>query len=962
MIWNRPLYLIALLAVPIIIIFYPRFVSQRYKKTAEIFSPTMLARLAVPRSRLQNIIRLVCFVVAFVALILCLADPRSTQIEEQTTSNLGRDVFVVLDVSESMNSEDVKPNRLSVAKLDVEDLLDVALGDRIGLIAFAGAAQVEIPLTNDYEFFRNVLRKVDTTAVQSSGTAVGDAVRLAIERFGNNSPNRQAIVLITDGEDHNSLPLEAARNAAEKNIPIFAIAIGSLSGAKIPTLDASGIKTYKMFDGEFVVSKPDTKTLKEMAEVTGGSYYYADANFNLADVYKTDFNSLERSELSDATSIQFKKLYQPFLIVSIIAFVLHYFLPSYVKRPMENKTILFKTLPIVLCATALFFTTYNDGNVFASSSRTIDSSEPTAASARQQKTKSEVESYNQAIYLYQEGNIEEAYEKLRTLSNARNQEVASRSCFNLGVEALTRAKGVARDLEEQFDSNSSDSSSPNTSDENSPNQNDTNILISNYNNDRKTREQQRSRLAEASRESIRYFHQSFSNDKLSESARRNLDTVAKWTTDTLEKEEDREFELRNHTLATPEMRIAWLENELNEKIEFLKTFDNDAPPVSAHKVMSRDSRTILQLEKDFREVVAGYKEKLQDKINEEYAAQFETTNKRFTQALKRAAEELSNCNAYKSRQFFREAFEQVEVLRNIVTPYSEHILQLEEQEKRELNDLAQNNVDNITSSDIESFYWNRKYLLNSVIEIEEKARAMVEENQNITDEKSTEVISNEHIPDSAGSRDVEALNQQDKVLESARIALDYQPELCDRIAKMKNLLGDDRVQKETLLQVTFDELLENQKEIARIIQEIAQPLHDNNPDNEKQSNNKNEEENEKNQEQNNDNSDRQNNPSQNNSQSGKDDDSEQKPPQDKKDNESNDADKDNPNREPKLKEDRSTDSKDKDAQKETKEKSKAEKEAELMIRQVERRQKDVEEQRRLLREASRRRETSGKDW
>ncbi|MCF0234323.1 MAG: VWA domain-containing protein, partial [Thermoguttaceae bacterium] len=205
--------------------------------------------MAPPKSPTLVFCRRAAALCGLLAFTIALADPQFGR-EEKSTPTFGRDIFVALDVSDSMLAEDVAPNRLTLAKLDVEDLVNAAVGDRIGLIAFAGSAQVEIPLTADRVFFRELLRNVDTTSVTVGGTALGDATRLALSRFGNAPGRARAIVLITDGEDWNSAPLEAARNAAEAGVPIYTVALGNLAGAKIPQYDAAGRRIgFKQFDG-----------------------------------------------------------------------------------------------------------------------------------------------------------------------------------------------------------------------------------------------------------------------------------------------------------------------------------------------------------------------------------------------------------------------------------------------------------------------------------------------------------------------------------------------------------------------------------------------------------------------------------------------------------------------------------------------------------------------------------------
>ena len=299
MIWNHPAVFLALLFFPPFFYFIARMLKARRREIEATFAEDMRARLFGSSSQSILIAKYTFLLLSLIAFLCVFAGPRFGE-EEETQEVFGRDVFVLFDVSDSMLAEDVSPNRLTVARLDVEDLLDAAVGDRIGLVAFAGSAQVEIPLTTDYDFFRELLRKVDTKTVRLGGTATGDAIRLALKRFGEEPERKRLIFLITDGEDHDSFPLEAAKNAAEMGVPIVAIGIGSPDGAKIPVFNVNGDRVgYKTFDGREAISKTDVETLKEIAKISKGRCFYADSKLNFADVYKTSVEIQDRDEISE---------------------------------------------------------------------------------------------------------------------------------------------------------------------------------------------------------------------------------------------------------------------------------------------------------------------------------------------------------------------------------------------------------------------------------------------------------------------------------------------------------------------------------------------------------------------------------------------------------------------------------------------------------------------------------------
>jgi Ca-activated chloride channel homolog len=185
-------------------------------------------------------------------------------------------VIILMDVSKSMLAEDLFPNRLDRAKADVRDLVDELEkqpGFRVGLIAFAGTAAVKCPLTLDYGYFKARLDDLGPDAVSRGGTAIGDAIRVALTSFPKAAKGFRDIILITDGEDHESFPEEAAKKAKEMRIPIYAIGLGDPNqGRRIPVRDKVGGTRYLTHEDQEVWSKLHDKLLLKIADITGGVY------------------------------------------------------------------------------------------------------------------------------------------------------------------------------------------------------------------------------------------------------------------------------------------------------------------------------------------------------------------------------------------------------------------------------------------------------------------------------------------------------------------------------------------------------------------------------------------------------------------------------------------------------------------------------------------------------------------
>jgi len=272
-------------------------------------------------------------VVALGLAIVAAAGPRFGVYYEEVTQR-GADVFVVLDVSRSMTAEDVAPSRLERAKSDIRDLLDRVAGDRVGLIVFAGKPVVKVPLTTDRGFFEMMLDGVDTTSAPRGGTLIGDAVRKAIEAMPPRGDRDQAIVLITDGEDQESLPIEAARHAAERGIKIFTVALGdSTEGARIPVAGADGQRTYLKYAGAEHWSKVDEKLLRDIALATGGAYIPAGTkSYDLGQVYTDHLTKLTHGEYGSQKRRRYHEQFQWFLGFGLALLLVEMAVPLYSKK------------------------------------------------------------------------------------------------------------------------------------------------------------------------------------------------------------------------------------------------------------------------------------------------------------------------------------------------------------------------------------------------------------------------------------------------------------------------------------------------------------------------------------------------------------------------------------------------------------------------------------------------------
>jgi Ca-activated chloride channel family protein len=258
---------------------------------------------------------------AFGLLVAGLARP-AWNLKQTTVTRRGRDVVFVLDVSRSMLAEDLAPNRLERAKLAIADVIDKLQGDRVGLLVFAGTAAVKCPLTLDYGFFKMMLDSISPDSISRGGTMIGDAIRLVLDQMLDKQEKQyKDIVLITDGEDHESFPVEAAKEAAEKGVRLLIVGLGDENeGKRIPVIDASGRRTFMQYQGKEVWSKLDAHTLREMALAAPGSRYLnvATGTIDLGEVYMQLSGSAGKKEMEEETIEKYEEKFQVFIGIAFL--------------------------------------------------------------------------------------------------------------------------------------------------------------------------------------------------------------------------------------------------------------------------------------------------------------------------------------------------------------------------------------------------------------------------------------------------------------------------------------------------------------------------------------------------------------------------------------------------------------------------------------------------------------------
>lgn len=309
-------YLLLLLLIPVFFVLQALVLRMRRTRVRKLGDEALVSRLMPSYSSARPWVRTTLFAIGFFFFVIGLSRPQiGAKLKEHETK--GAEIMIVLDVSNSMLAEDYSPNRLERAKLAISRLVDKLRDDRIGLIVFAGNSFVQLPITTDYVSAKMFLNSISTESVPVQGTAIGDAINTAMRSFSAQSEKSRAVVVITDGENHEDDPVAAAAQAAEMGVRVFAIGVGSPEGKPVP-LNGELLKDK---DGEIVVSRLDEKVLQEVAEAGKGLYVRAgNSEFGLNPVID-EIKRMDDEKYNSIVFEEFDEQFMYFLGIALFFFV-----------------------------------------------------------------------------------------------------------------------------------------------------------------------------------------------------------------------------------------------------------------------------------------------------------------------------------------------------------------------------------------------------------------------------------------------------------------------------------------------------------------------------------------------------------------------------------------------------------------------------------------------------------------
>jgi Ca-activated chloride channel family protein len=329
MIFARPYVLVGLLLVPFLGLILLWAKSQQRRALVKLGDESLMQRLSANVNWRGRRWQAALHLTALSLFVIALARPQWGS-EVREIKQEGLQVMVALDVSQSMLAQDIKPNRLARAKLEIADLMDRLDGDEVGLVLFSGASFIQVPLTSDYVTALNYLDSADPQVISRPGTVIGDAIRTAARGFDPNLTSQKVLVLMTDGEDRETDPLAAAREVAGEDVLIYSIGFGTPEGQPVPITSANGdVLGYKTDQqGQVVLSKLDERTLLEIASVGQGQYYRATADGRELDALLAEIDKLQTAQLESRFDTRHIDRFQIFLGLALAALIISEVIPD----------------------------------------------------------------------------------------------------------------------------------------------------------------------------------------------------------------------------------------------------------------------------------------------------------------------------------------------------------------------------------------------------------------------------------------------------------------------------------------------------------------------------------------------------------------------------------------------------------------------------------------------------------
>ena len=306
------------MVIPVIILLFIGLQIWKHSVQKKFANSNLLKRLSPNQSLFKSVLKVFVLCAAFACLSIALVNPKiGTKLE--TVRSEGVDIVFAVDVSKSMLAEDIAPNRLEKSKQLVTQIINSLVSDRVGIIAYAGKAFPQLPITTDYASAKMFLQNMNTDMLSSQGTAISEAIQLSKTYFDNEDQTNRVLVIISDGEDHDGEALNVAEEAAEQGIKILTVGVGDLKGGPIPIKRNGVILNYKKDNrGETVITRLDETTLKDIASEANGVYINGRNTADVVSAIKGELDKMDKQEFESKQIADFKDQFQWFLGIGIL--------------------------------------------------------------------------------------------------------------------------------------------------------------------------------------------------------------------------------------------------------------------------------------------------------------------------------------------------------------------------------------------------------------------------------------------------------------------------------------------------------------------------------------------------------------------------------------------------------------------------------------------------------------------
>ena len=431
-------YLIALVALPVILLFYFMIIKWKKSTTQKIGDPSLVKELTAQYSSKKFLTKFILFIIAFALCAFAVAglvEPDGNQ----KINRKGTDIMIALDVSKSMLAQDIKPNRLERAKQVISRIIDNSPDDRIGLVIFAGRAYLQMPITIDHAAAKMYLASASPDDVPTQGTVISQALKMCYAAFNPKDKTFKSVLLISDGEDHDEDALKVTKQLAEQGIMVNTIGIGSPQGAPITDPETGQYKTDSK--GQIIITKLNEEELSNIAKTGNGIYQLYSNTDDVARNIKNKLSTISHeTTTSDSSYASFKQYFQYILAAAFILLLIEFFVSEKRKKKIKNAiAVLF----IMIISSSSFSQNTKSaiikGNI-AYKENNFSAAEKEYRDALKGSEKNVIADYNLGNTLYRKDNAEEAAKSYdNAIQNTNDNAIKQQAFYNKGV-AYQKAK------------------------------------------------------------------------------------------------------------------------------------------------------------------------------------------------------------------------------------------------------------------------------------------------------------------------------------------------------------------------------------------------------------------------------------------------------------------------------------------------------------------------------------------